>query len=106
MVSGQMGVIGAVVLPVLLIVLLAYFRRSIVKAVVFVTEILVLLLIFIFTVAGAGAGYLFLSDVYAMIHPHAQVAAGFLGGLIGFVISSLLAFFVLTLAQIERNTRR
>jgi uncharacterized membrane protein len=103
-----MGTIGdsrgvLLILVIVLIVAIAVFRRPLTRAVLVTTEIIVLLLVVLLTLGGAVAGFNY-GGIFG--GSNVELVCAILGGLGGFVIAALLAFFVLTLAQIERNTRR
>jgi outer membrane lipoprotein SlyB len=63
------------------------------------------LLVVLLTVVGAVAGYECGSFLQSTVGSGGAVMLSVVGGISGFVFAALLAFFVLTLAQIERNTR-
>jgi uncharacterized protein YacL len=85
------------------IVLVFLVRKPVTRAVLFITEIIVLLLIVLLTTFGAVVGYFYTSQTASELNFALWVAVG---GIAGFIVSALLAYFVLILAQIERNTRQ
>lgn len=99
------GYVVLLVLAIASIVIVAVMRQPIARAVLFLTEVIVIVLVIVLTVIGAmmgyAAGYALVPFAFQM-HP---VGYAVIGGIVGFAISAILASFVLTLAQIERNTR-
>ena len=97
------GVIVLSILFAIIIAILIAFRRPLTRAVLVTTEVIVLMLVVLLTIAGAMAGHAYSN----ILGPSSEtsVVLSIVGGIGGFVLAALLAFFVLTLAQIERNTR-
>src|SRR6476646_4882327 len=101
----------AIVIGVLIVVIfaLALLRRPIIRAVLFTSEIIVLLLIILLTVLGAATGLAYsqsflplgLGDV-----SHPEIVLLIFGAVVGFIVSAVFASFILTLTQIERNTKQ
>ena len=103
--SPKLAIAIAVFITVIFVV--ALLRRPLIRAVLFTSEIIVLLLIILMTISGGVAGrvYSFVLPVDLSRVPSPEIVLPILGAVAGFILSAVLASFILTLTQIERNTK-
>jgi hypothetical protein len=103
--SPKIAIAIAVFVTVIFVVVL--LRRPLIRAVLFTSEIIVLLLIILMTISGGVAGlfYGFVLPVDLDRMPNPEIVLPILGAVAGFILSAVLASFILTLTQIERNTK-
>jgi hypothetical protein len=103
--SPKLAIAIAVFVTVIFVV--ALLRRPLIRAVLFTSEIIVLLLIILITISGGVAGrfYGFVLPIDLDRMPNPEIVLPILGAVAGFILSAVLASFILTLTQIERNTK-
>ena len=103
--SPKIAIAIAVFVTVVFVV--ALLRRPLIRAVLFTSEIIVLLLIILMTISGGVAGlvygFVLPFDVGGL--PNPEIVLPIFGALAGFILSAVFASFILTLTQIERNTK-
>jgi hypothetical protein len=99
----------AIAIGVVIVVIfaLALLRRPIIRAVLFTSEIIVLLLIILLTVVGAATGLAYSESIpFGLTGSNPEIVMPIFGAVIGFIVSAVFASFILTLTQIERNTKQ
>ena len=105
--SPKVAIVIAAFVTVIFVV--AVLRRPIIRAVLFTSEIIVLLLIILLTISGAFAGLVYSRFVLPFglgSLPNPEIVLPIFGALVGFIVSAVFASFILTLTQIERNTKQ
>jgi uncharacterized membrane protein YoaK (UPF0700 family) len=109
--AARMPLIALTVLA-FAVLFIIIFRRYVVRAVLWTSELLVLLSVVFFTimsgVLGAFGGFYFnvaQGNGYTSDNPFIWLAM-IAGAIVGFLMSLLWASFMLWLSQIERNTKQ